>query len=297
MTRLRLTFHSPIFSRGSYDDRPEIRPASIRGQLHWWFRALGGSAAEENAVFGSVHSKPVFASKIVVRVANVAGEIGEVATLPHKRGGQASPKWAYLPGSSCELLLSERLGGLDERLRGAFHRSLEAWLLLGTLGLRATRAGGSFDWRVEEGGDSPFANPPHDPEAYVARCREVVSKATLRSFLLPTAYRSAEEARVDVSDTIGGPGGSNDWDKLDSCNWPLGNVQIHAQKRTLPSSPKRKTSPLRFRIVKFPDAYRVAAVWDDRTPVTGNRPGDFEGVVKLLADRDKAIGRALSKRL
>lgn len=286
MTRLRLLFHTPLFSKGSYDDRPEVRPASIRGQLHWWFRALGHSAADENAVFGSVHGKPVLASKVVVRVAKVEGQTGEVATLPHKRGGQASPKWAYLPGSSFELILAERLGGLDEHRRKAFHRALEAWLLLGTLGLRATRAGGSFDWGILDADGLPFADPPASAEDYETRCRNVLDRVPLRFHLLPEGYGKAEDARTVVSDTIGGRDdrqGDNDLARL---NHPLGRV-----------FGGRKTSPLRFRIVKFPDAYRIAAIWDDRSAVTGNQPGDLKGVAELLAERGKEVGRSLSRRL
>lgn len=33
MTSYRITFTAPLFSKGSYDNQPEIRPPSIRGQL------------------------------------------------------------------------------------------------------------------------------------------------------------------------------------------------------------------------------------------------------------------------
>jgi CRISPR type III-B/RAMP module RAMP protein Cmr1 len=39
--KIKITFITPCFCRGadcSDSGEPEIRPASIRGQLHWWFR-------------------------------------------------------------------------------------------------------------------------------------------------------------------------------------------------------------------------------------------------------------------
>lgn len=278
MISLRLTFITPLFSKGTYDDRPEIRPPSIRGQLHWWFRALGGSYADEKAIFGGVHGDPV-ASRVVVRVANIRGSTGEIPTLPHKYGNRASPKPCYLPGTAFDLHLSQRLGGLDARLEQAFRRTVEAWLLAGTLGLRATRAGGSFAWQPITP-DTPVM--PADASAWSDRCAAVLAGASLRWAILPQTYRTAEDARRDVSDTLGGkddPMGESDLARL---HHPLGKV-----------FGGRKTSPLRFRIIRPDSSYCIAAVWDGREKVTGNRPGDLEGVIRLLDKAGKPIGRAL----
>src|SRR5208283_4025070 len=143
----RLEFITPLFNRGAYEDRPEIRPASIRGQLHWWFRALGNSYTDEKSVFGGVHGGAT-CSKIVIRVfqSGSTPKGADFPTLPHKQGAQASVKKAFPIGTACDLCILTRLGGLNGRLRAAFERTLEGWLLLGTLGLRATRAAGSFRW-------------------------------------------------------------------------------------------------------------------------------------------------------
>jgi CRISPR/Cas system CMR-associated protein Cmr1 (group 7 of RAMP superfamily) len=283
MTRHRVTFITPLFSKGSYEDRPEVRAPSIRGQLHWWFRALGGSSHEENAIFGSVHARPVLASKVVVRVADVNGQAAELNTLPHKRGGEASPKWAYKPGTSFDLLLTERLGGLTNPQRQAFRRTLEAWLLAGTLGLRATRAAGSFIWH-------PLSNDaiamPGKPAEYATRLADIFRSAPLRVSLLEPAFSSAEAARTAVSDTLGGRHDGRAEDDLARINHPLGRV-----------FGGRKTSPLRFRIVQFGQAFHIVAVWDDRTAVTGNQPGHYDATVRLLSDRNKEIGPALAKPL
>lgn len=276
MTSHRLTFITPLFSKGTYDDLPEIRPPSIRGQLHWWFRALGGTHAEEHAIFGGVHGGAV-ASKVVVRVANIKGEIGKPATLPHKSGGQASEKTAFLPGSTFDLHILERLGGLTEARRAAFRRSLEAWLLAGTLGLRATRAAGSFVWAPADAGISM----PETLAEYRRRLDSLFGGTSMKVMLLEEPFRKPEDARICVSDTIGGRDDPNGTSDLARLNDPLGRIR-----------PKRKTSPLRFRLVMIGDAFHIIAVWDGRSAVTGNRPGDFEGVVNLLA-KTKKIGQML----
>ncbi len=278
MTRLKLTFITPLFSKGSYDDRPEVRAASIRGQLHWWFRALGGSHGYEKAIFGGVHGDPV-ASKIVTRVGNVQGQTGEVNTLPHKHGGQASPKWAFKPGASFELHLLERLGGLSDTHRTAFRRALEAWLHLGTLGLRATRAGGSFSWEpLTE--DAPAM--PTTLDAWQTRCEEILRGAPLKLHLTRESFATAEEARRVVSDTIGGRDDRQGEDSLSRINHPLGRV-----------FGGRKTSPLRFRILPIAGRFHIAAVWDDRNAVTGNQQGDLISAVRLLSTKGKRLGTLL----
>lgn len=279
MISLQLAFITPLFSKGSYDDQPEIRPPSIRGQLHWWFRALGGKPTDENAIFGSVHANPVQASKVVVRVNNVAGQSTEIATLPHKQGGQASPKFAFKQGATCHLHFSQRLGGLDDRLGRAFDRTLESWLLLGTLGLRATRAGGSFSWNALT---DTAPQMPRSTDGWRARCHDLLRDAPLRFHIANEDFSTAEEARRVVSDTIGGRDDREGGDSLARINHPLGRV-----------FGGRKTSPLRFRIIPIANRFHIAAVWDDRTAVTGNRTSDLAALVEMLNARRKSIGSLL----
>jgi len=279
MNSYRLTFVTPLFSKGSYDDRPEVRPPSIRGQLHWWFRALGGSYDDEKSIFGGVHGGAT-ASKVVVRVSKVAEKIGQVNTLPHKSGGEASPKIAYLPGTTADIHFSLRLGGLDDRHQQMLERTIETWLLLGTLGLRSTRAAGSFVW---ESLSSQRITPPSSLQDYVNRVSNVLQGAPLRFVISREGFRNAEEARRIVSDTLGGRNDHRGQGDLSRLRDPLGRA-----------SRGRKTSPLRFRIIRVAEDFHIAAIWDDRAQVTGNQPGDFKGVIDLLASRSKPIGHILS---
>ena len=282
MKTYRLDFITPLFSRGSYEDRPEIRPASIRGQLHWWFRALGGNYTDEKAIFGGVHDDAV-ASKVVIRASNLPtpDKKAQVNTLPHKNGNQASPKWAFQAGAGFDLHVAERLGGLNPTLSASFDRALRAWLHLGTLGLRATRAAGSFVWSPS---DSIEPSYPASFEDYDATCRELVKNTPLRFGLLGSVYPNAEAARRDVSDTLGGRDDSRGQNDLAMLHDPLG--KIHGG---------RKTSPLRFRILHIGNQYRIAAIWDGRDRVTGNRPADLPGIIKLLAERKPNLGGQLQE--
>jgi hypothetical protein len=279
MSVYRLEFITPLFNRGAYDDRAEIRPSSIRGQLHWWHRALGGNAADEKAIYGGVHGAG--SSKVVVRVSGIVGGTGQFNSLPHKSGGRASPKAAYQIGTKCDLHILTRLGGLTARLESVFNRALETWLLLGTLGFRSTRAGGSF--RFEPVNPTQIAfQPPANFSTYEDRCKELLNGSPLRFALLDKIYSQAEEARRVVSDTLGGHEDYQGQDDLARLNDPLGKIKG-----------QRKTSPLRFRIVCFGREFRVAAVWDGRLTVTGNRSSDLAGLIRLLSDRKPALGLQL----
>ena len=83
-----IEFITPLFSHGA-TDLPEIRPASIRGQFHAWFRIVGGDIESERRVFGGIKQKnadlqkmpsreKTMASRVVIRVSNVSGQVREL---------------------------------------------------------------------------------------------------------------------------------------------------------------------------------------------------------------------------
>jgi CRISPR/Cas system CMR-associated protein Cmr1 (group 7 of RAMP superfamily) len=274
-----LEFITPLFSKGFYDEMPEVRPPSIRGQLHWWFRALGYSHADEKEVFGGVHGEAV-ASKVVVRVSQVEGKKELRDTLPHKRGGEASPKMCLLPGTQCSVHLLTRLGGLGLKHQQQLERTVQAWLLMGSLGLRTTRGAGCFNWRPE--GEAGAFLLPKDFAEYEARCRELLAGAKFKMALLGKEYAHAEAARHDASDTIGGREDRRAKDGLAEVRDPLGSIR------------PRKTSPLRFRVVGIGGAYRILALWDTRIEVTYNADSDLHAAIGMLVDKKKEIGKQLA---
>jgi len=265
-----ITFITPCFCRGadcSETGAPEIRPASIRGQLHWWFRAVGGTPQDESAIFGSVRSGDTKASRLVVRVKydNRNLKIKQSPTLPHKLDRPA-PKQAIAPDVKFELLISTRLGGFSPDLEKKFTRTLNAWLHFGALGLRATRGSGNFTWN----------DAPKTPADYAAAVKNIIADTKLCAALLDKNYKNAEDARKDITDTLN--------DKAFGEAAPLGRALG-----------RRKTSPLRFRVVKFADGtFRIAAVWDGRQNVTGNTTKDLRDAIRKLEGAGKSIGIQLA---
>ena len=286
-----LEFITPLFSHGA-TDLPEIRPASIRGQLHAWFRILGGDIETERRIFGGIKQGKAdsqimpskyetLASKIVVRVCDVQGQVQEQPTLPHKQGGMAAPRKAYNAGTKCRIIITDRLGGLPEEEEFLFNQAVNAWLLMGALGFRATRAAGSFAWN-----DDSFPMPT-TPLEYEDACRNLLDETSAQAkvAVLEKEYASAETARRDVSDSLGGRDCRDDKNNLAALHDPLGRV-----------FGGRKTSPLKYRVVRFGNKYRILAFWDGRREVTGNSDDDFYGIVELLARRKPAIGEQLKAR-
>ena len=278
---IKLEFLTPLFSHGAMNV-PEIRPASIRGMLHEWFRLMGGDIVAERRVFGGVAGckghEAVSASSIVVRVADVKGTVVDVPTLPHKSGGKAAPRKAFSAGTTCRIVLSDRLGGLSGEDEKRFEAAVNAWLLVGTLGYRATRAAGSFSWQ-----DATFEMPT-DRIEYQDACRNLLDDSNafenVKVAVLGKGYKEAEAARKAVSDSLGGPE-RNGQDDLGRLHNPLGGI-----------SP-RKTSPLKYRIVQLKTGFHILALWDNRQKVTGNMEDDFYGVIDLLAEKKPELGRQL----
>lgn len=150
---------TPCLCAGADQARAEIRSPSIRGELRWWFRALGGGRLEEAEVFGSIEAKDNGkkltenrASGLVIR--NRPAERGdgkESSELPgnHKffvssRLGKGDS--AFIPGGwRFWLQVVDTRSETDELTKLA----VDTFLRLGSLGLRARRGCGAIqvaDW-------------------------------------------------------------------------------------------------------------------------------------------------------
>lgn len=188
---------TPCFCRGAYRDQPEIRVPSIRGMVRWWFRKLGGTAEQEKIVFGGVHDGAA-SSRLGFRVSNLA--VRKVnpnpATLPHKSGGQASPQAAFAAGGTFCLHVFSRRDPLPNDLARRVENALEVWTLLGALGLRANRAGGSL-WPVDD-------STPKTPNELRARLN-VLGCAWPVYLAAPAVGNTAEQLRAAATDTVSQP--------------------------------------------------------------------------------------------
>lgn len=285
--KLSIQCVSPLFLHGADMNATEIRVPSIRGQLRDWFRMLGGTPDEEQAVFGGMHGgdnrKEPVASRVVLRVDRTTGTSQPFATLPHKENEKQRSKAAWkngLDNASFDLLVSSRLTPMPPVSEAAFLRSLKAWLLLGGLGQRCTRGGGSLKWS----GWTEFPYPDN-PAQYREAIRSVVGDAPIRADVLDHGFPDEKEARKVITNTLGGPFPCHPQDGSDlaSLDEPLGFVQKQS----------RKVSTLKMTVRKIGRQFFIVAVWDGRERVTGNRASDLRGVIDVLANHPKPIGELL----
>jgi len=150
-----LEFLTPCFCAGAEQTRAELRAPSIRGQLRWWFRCLGGSPADERACFGGVHADQPTASNLTVRVIRQpdGGQKDWHTKIPQQgvaprayllgffcgRTGRLNPLGALAPGSKATIDV------IFKRPPSArLEQAVRVFFSIGALGFRATRAAGAF---------------------------------------------------------------------------------------------------------------------------------------------------------
>ncbi len=154
---------TPCFCAGADQAVAEMRPTAIRGQLRWWFRALGGNRTDEGLIFGTVAGGCGTSSRIRITVSDVMPTLQRdlpVFSPNEARSyvwhyasvsgttvkGAKGPRWqaqGALPAGTTFKIHLTWLRDL-QNLQPAFDEAVCAFLALGTLGLRATRGLGAF---------------------------------------------------------------------------------------------------------------------------------------------------------
>lgn len=150
---------SPLFLSGADKNQPELRAASVRGQLRYWFRVIEGAKTQdlqklwevEEAIFGSTQC----GSQVSVRLTPITKiTSSRLSLLPHKGGSQQE---AIASEVECTLQLFFRPGSLFSE---SLSQALSTWILLGGIGKRSRRmfgalemisVGGSDDLMYEDG--------------------------------------------------------------------------------------------------------------------------------------------------
>ena len=155
----RLTFITPAFLAGANQNTPEIRASSIRGQLRWWFRVLGGTPEQETQTFGGVGATPAI-SKVAVRVSDAVPVAGPSLTFSpmsdfgyiyyfaeasgKKEGIHRTLGGSYFaPGTQFTLTISATRP-LPPREQSLVMSATKCLVRLGCLGLRASRGCGAM---------------------------------------------------------------------------------------------------------------------------------------------------------
>lgn len=146
---LNLETVTPAFL-GNARQQPEFRPASVRGELRYWLRALvGGGIGDadleqlhqfETSVFGNTDH----GSAVTVRLSHNFDQRNRVLEplLPHRNDNTAGAIDAIPCGTPFNLLLSLQPARSREKLELATWCAL-LWVTLGGIGRRSRRGAGS----------------------------------------------------------------------------------------------------------------------------------------------------------
>jgi CRISPR-associated protein Cmr1 len=140
-----LYLDSPAFIAGTDKNNPEMRSASIRGQLRYWLRALLGASQtnmeklyeQEKAIFGATD----VGSKLGIQVYPLVAVSGKVPMMPHRTEHQKQG-WQYALSEEqhFELNIVTRPG---VQLPNEALNALKIWSLLGGIGKRSRRMFGA----------------------------------------------------------------------------------------------------------------------------------------------------------
>ncbi len=160
MTTSKYTFEciTPCFCTGENQAVRELRPASIRGSLRWWFRALGGSAELETQTFGGAN--PITASAVQIRVDKIeARAIGQLPPVrgidplsyilyfPSVSGAKKGMRWTkdacYGTGTTFELHIRQ-LRALSKAAQQKLDEAIAAFRCYGSVGMHITRGLGAI---------------------------------------------------------------------------------------------------------------------------------------------------------
>lgn len=123
---------TPMFMYGADGSTPELRPASIKGILRFWWRAMHGDLGLEKLhelegkIFGSTEGRSSFTVRVIEKL-----ECGNFQYLPHK---SKATKKAFSPNQNFQVIfnandtefiknlftIATTLGGFGQRSRRGF---------------------------------------------------------------------------------------------------------------------------------------------------------------------------------
>ena len=178
---LHLYTTAPLFLN-AFHDRTELRPASVRGEIRYWLRALLGAQhadiaavwLDESAVMGSTASGSPITLRILTQP--TSEDFAQFPLLPHRESNR-SQACAIKCQVAFPLSLSVRPGML---VPDRFWQALSVWLLLGGLGKRSRRMfGGLAVHQIESTSQPPLLIPP----AWQPLAQPIASPAALSAHI------------------------------------------------------------------------------------------------------------------
>jgi hypothetical protein len=213
-----LNFLTPCFCAGADQSRAEIRPTAIRGQLRWWFRALGGSPHEERDIFGGIAKKEkdlrsssiaiqVFGQEILsswtpptVSPNNPDSYVWYFASVSGKEPGSGKtspgPRWtsngAIAPKTKFKFKITYRRE-IPAKSQKHFDNALLCFLTLGGIGLRVTRGLGAF---------SCDEHPIN--EKLLAQLENILSNANFHLEISPNSFPDVNAIAGEIGSLVKG---------------------------------------------------------------------------------------------
>lgn len=172
---IRQTYHleiiTPCFCAGANSAQAEIRASSIRGQLRWWFRVLGGFKSlhslslreQENLIFGSAAGDQGSAGKLSIQIVseNLQSTKKDGQTLGYKNFSnsafltfpiQSREKHNQKTTDASRGVIEEKKFHLNISLKTTAFSAKDIHVLIvvfgniGSLGFRARRAMGALSF-------------------------------------------------------------------------------------------------------------------------------------------------------
>jgi CRISPR-associated protein Cmr1 len=143
---------------GADGTTPELRPASIKGALRFWWRAMNGHlewkemAELEGKIFGDTKQR----SSLIIMIEETLSQVSKTSLLPHK-GGSVTDCFPISNVSNLQfkirLSLTNEASGLNfEQMKSLFILTC----VLGGLGKRSRRGFGSFKIKKSKLNDAEY---------------------------------------------------------------------------------------------------------------------------------------------
>jgi CRISPR type III-B/RAMP module RAMP protein Cmr1 len=194
-------FVTPCIISGADQQKAELRAPSLRGQLRHWHRLLGEGTEAEKHIFGGIgKNDDVRASALVVRIATPASELktftGNAETIGTSKFDYflwplaKNERGVISPNQEATITIQHRRvqGGRELGLR-----TLQAFLLLGSLGTRSRRAyGGIYPTKVVV--DGQLWNHPSDLPTLTQTLQSVLDGVSCRVLALDNPCPTASNA-------------------------------------------------------------------------------------------------------
>ncbi len=126
---------------GKCDSPLTLRPPSLRGQLRFWSRALGGEGLQDR-LWGTTQT----GQRVRILGTHPLGRTGEACLFPHKPEALGVTEMVP-PGERVHMRFALPSAELLPELQAV----VWTWLHLGTIGRRSRRGYGAFTWETRPG--------------------------------------------------------------------------------------------------------------------------------------------------